>query len=915
MDPKAVKHLFDEFLKTYDAPKADKTWLSHSNTFKEFWYSKVVPKDASPLIDDDIDEVIRVLDRSGKGNTAATEAVARAMIPQNVWRIMFRQLHVDATLCDLVTSIVEETNEDRLADLITKLYEQNPDQKNRLTGPSGTAVSCILAVVDAFKNLGVVSLNDRLALMTWMGIQNEIDFEKASIGERIVRTNKIILGAFNGIPIWASARTITRFCYSDPIKTKWKTGTDAEAEKDKEQLTSAILSNSANNAVTASVKIKNYLAEFKSEAADWFQTYTGAPDHYLFFQEFFKKENLEKADWAYIQQLRQQLNCFSTMSLAAGRALGKPNHPIEHYRKSLIYLAHGSGPVTDRIRKFAEDDEYRLAYFGEAAVSELVGNLFADQFIVLNSRDSFASEFLGIDPGFKSKDKLVDKLVKFSNTIKPVSEAYIEIVGKRTDLPVNLEVDQFFSWLYEKYGAELTEADVKDVKYSSDETPLVVKDGTAGASCWWLNANPKQWDLADAEVGSRQTYTSHNEQGNKRQKYKYFQEARPGDMLIGYVTSPDREIVAILQVTKALHDSDEGERFEFKVVEKLGTPISLVTLQGIPALSSCEPLINNQGSLFRVTTDEYEIIRSLIDESNPPTIVPPSVYLKKHALASLFLSETQFDQMLGDLRDKKSVVLQGPPGVGKTYVAKRLAYTLIGLRDESRVETIQFHQSYAYEDFIQGFRPNAKGQFDLKNGIFYQFCRRAQRDSGDRAYVFIIDEINRGNLSKIFGELMMLIEVDKRGKEFAIPLAYSQTAEERFFIPENLYLIGTMNTADRSLAMVDYALRRRFRFETLQPEFQSAKFKEHLTDHGAAQSMAEKIISRLTKLNEAITADTKNLGSGYRIGHSYYCLRGSEKATEEWYRSVVESEIVPLLKEYWLDDDEKVANYKSMLLG
>jgi hypothetical protein len=330
---------------------------------------------------------------------------------------------------------------------------------------------------------------------------------------------------------------------------------------------------------------------------------------------------------------------------------------------------------------------------------------------------------------------------------------------------------------------------------------------------------------------------------------------------------------------------------------------------------------------FRIEEHEYAKILSLrgsegsMDSganqaTEASTHVEIEPYDKNKAMDGLFLSATQFDEMLDALEEKKNVVLQGAPGVGKTFVAKRLAYALIGSNDRRRVETIQFHQSYSYEDFIQGFRPTPKGHFDLKFGIFYEFCRRAQRDeSAKKPYVFIIDEINRGNLSKIFGELMMLIEPDKRGKEFAIPLAYSQSADEKFYIPENLHLIGMMNTADRSLAMVDYALRRRFRFITLKPEFASDQFRKFLGGAGAAPELVKKIVGRMNALNEIIAADAKNLGPGYQIGHSYFCPRNGIKPDDDWYRRVIESEIAPLIQEYWFDNEQKVKEQCAALLA
>lgn len=280
-------------------------------------------------------------------------------------------------------------------------------------------------------------------------------------------------------------------------------------------------------------------------------------------------------------------------------------------------------------------------------------------------------------------------------------------------------------------------------------------------------------------------------------------------------------------------------------------------------------------------------------------------YDKARFLDSVYIDEDSYDTLVSLVKSKKNIILQGAPGVGKTFAAKRLAYSMMGVKDPNRVMMVQFHQSYSYEDFIMGFRPSENG-FKLKHGVFYEFCKRAEVDS-DNDYFFIIDEINRGNLSKIFGELFMLLESDKRG--VALQLLY---ADEKFSIPENLYIIGMMNTADRSLAMLDYALRRRFAFFDLKPAFESDGFKSY--QHSLNNDKFNKLIECIKQLNLAIKSD-ETLGAGFCIGHSYFCdLDKCETyEREDSLSRIVEFELIPLLNEYWFDDVDMVNEWSNNL--
>ena len=449
--------------------------------------------------------------------------------------------------------------------------------------------------------------------------------------------------------------------------------------------------------------------------------------------------------------------------------------------------------------------------------------------------------------------------------------------------------------LREELEAALKETDLSQISL------YVVSQEEDEPHYWWLNANPNIWSFSDLAVGEVQSYTLYNENGNKRRIFQNFLDAKAGNFIIGYESYPVKQVVAICKVTA----EQDGEQIYFEKVEGLSAPIDYLTLKACPKLARMEYFVNQQGSLFKLTKGEFDFIMDMIRENNPSAFSGQRTepYTKENFLEEVYMTEAKYNRLVSVLLRKKNIILQGAPGVGKTFAAKRLAYSIMGEKDESRVEFVQFHQNYSYEDFIMGYKPEGDS-FALKYGIFYRFCQKAANNP-DKDYFFIIDEINRGNMSKIFGELLMLIEKDYRGTKTA--LAYNGLS---FSVPERVHIIGMMNTADRSLAMIDYALRRRFSFFEMEPGFESEGFVKY--QNALNSELFDSLIGKITELNKEITAD-RSLGKGFCIGHSYFC--GMKACTAEKLLEIVDFDVLPMLEEYWFDDLDKVQRWENILHG
>ena len=400
---------------------------------------------------------------------------------------------------------------------------------------------------------------------------------------------------------------------------------------------------------------------------------------------------------------------------------------------------------------------------------------------------------------------------------------------------------------------------------------------------WWLSINPKMLKFREVDIDDLFYYSAYNEDGSLRTLYNNFAEIKNGDVVIAYEVEPSNEILGLCMCVEELKDG----HVLLKKIEGLTDTVTRQAIETQIELANLQVFRYMQGTLFKLSNREFQVIYSMIRELNPKKEYQDyEIYDKNNFLKDVYFVEQDYNELRDLILARKNVVLQGPPGVGKTYIARRMAFSIIGAKDDRKVLNIQFHEMYSNDEFMEGYRPDDIGIYKYKTGCFKRFCNAARNDPKNKYFV-IIDEINRGNIPKIFGEVFSLIEVDKRGKENYVELACSR---ERFYIPENLYIIGTMNTFYESLCFTDYALRRRFCFYDIKPIFDNEDFIKFYSKNNKLTA----VINLIKKIN-------LELEDSMKIGHSYFC----KEITDSELKLLVKYSIIPLIKEYYKDNKER----------
>ena len=674
------------------------------------------------------------------------------------------------------------------------------------------------------------------------------------------------------------------------------------------------------------VKLERYLREFSETATDWFEEAVWLRQRYDFFQSFFRAEKLQGAEWEDFQKLRGNIHSFAELKLAGAKALGRKNHSIEHYRKSFLHLAHGEGDLFDRVSDFDSSSEYRVKYFGQGAISEMAGYLFAEKVMFFNSRDVHGAKFFGIERKRQRGEKLGDKLRSFTTAVMPVAEAYEKTVGWRTELPHFLELDQFFSWLYETHrktvegGTDPEPPVPPDQRIESDGTnaaaPLnLVLYGPPGTGKTYQTVNlaiqiclpgqpvPKERSKAVEEFrrlreqGRVEFVTFHQSYG-----YEEFVEGiRPetvkddtGATSLSYDVQPGVFKRISLAAKEALKEG--RQRYAFDPSKTAAWKMSLGDSTRADEAHIFETCMNEgllmlgygQGLDF-TGCDTRDAVATKLREKLPD--IPDNDYniTSVHRFKNEMAGGGLVVVSDGNKKFRAIGRIAGPytfrPDL-EYYQVRAVEW--LRILDESlpaeQILKVNFSQMTIYRLNLAILK--AEAMQDLLAGT---------KSPGERNHVLIIDELNRGNVSKILGELITLLEPDKRlGAENELTATLPYSGDE-FGVPPNLYVIGTMNSADRSIAFIDTALRRRFQFREVPPD--SEVLRAEMPDGGLVAGV--EVPALLDIINDRIEL---LFDRDHTLGHSFF-IRVSSL---DDLRQVVLEKVIPQLQEYFYGDWHRV---------